>query len=197
MLSLELCGIGDSLAIWDAAERDAVSRRACARVRGRSGCARDEGYHVVGRIPVFGSDHRAFAAAGSPAYGLSAVPARAGAGATAVRLRPLAAADAARAAPAAVRHVSHPARQRGHVDPAALDLIGARWRPWSPRWSRSSSVTLGLCSAYARRRDISASPLRVALVNGYLASLRSAAQRWASCSDGTGDRGTADVAKSH
>jgi len=29
---------------------------------------------VVGRIPVFGSDHRAFAAAGIPAYGLSVVP---------------------------------------------------------------------------------------------------------------------------
>jgi hypothetical protein len=28
----------------------------------------------VGRIPVFGSDHRAFAAAGIPAYGLSVVP---------------------------------------------------------------------------------------------------------------------------
>jgi hypothetical protein len=29
---------------------------------------------VVGRIPVFGSDHRPFAAAGVPAYGLTVVP---------------------------------------------------------------------------------------------------------------------------
>ena len=30
---------------------------------------------MVGRIPVFGSDHRAFADAGVPAYGLTTVPA--------------------------------------------------------------------------------------------------------------------------
>jgi hypothetical protein len=40
------------------------------------GLRADEGYHVVGRIPVFGSDHRAFADAGVPAYGLTTVPAR-------------------------------------------------------------------------------------------------------------------------
>jgi hypothetical protein len=39
------------------------------------GLARDTGYRVVGRIPVFGSDHRAFAAAGLPAYGFTMVPA--------------------------------------------------------------------------------------------------------------------------
>ena len=38
------------------------------------GLTPDEGYHVVGRIPVFGSDHRAFAAAGLPAYGFTLVP---------------------------------------------------------------------------------------------------------------------------
>jgi hypothetical protein len=38
------------------------------------GLRRDESWHQVGRIPVFGSDHRAFAAAGVPAYGLSVVP---------------------------------------------------------------------------------------------------------------------------
>ncbi|MFQ5521586.1 MAG: M28 family peptidase, partial [Candidatus Methylomirabilia bacterium] len=35
---------------------------------------RDETYHVVGRIPVFGSDHRAFSALGVPAVGLTVVP---------------------------------------------------------------------------------------------------------------------------
>src|SRR3989442_6981260 len=34
-----------------------------------------ETYQVVGRIPGFGSDNRAFAAAGIPAYGLTVVPA--------------------------------------------------------------------------------------------------------------------------
>ncbi|MBI1735223.1 MAG: M20/M25/M40 family metallo-hydrolase [Candidatus Rokubacteria bacterium] len=72
VLSLELCGIGDSLAIWDASEETAflaVVRRAFERL----GLRADEGYHVVGRIPVFGSDHRAFVPT-VPAYGLSAVP---------------------------------------------------------------------------------------------------------------------------
>jgi hypothetical protein len=31
---------------------------------------------VVGRIPLFGSDHRAFAPAGVPAYGFTMVPSR-------------------------------------------------------------------------------------------------------------------------
>src|SRR6266850_2531066 len=74
VLSLELPGVGDSLAVWDAGERtwflDAV--------RGTLedlGLRADEGHHVVGRIPVFGSDHRAFAVAGVPAYGFTSVPA--------------------------------------------------------------------------------------------------------------------------
>lgn len=72
-LSLELCGIGDSLAIWDAAEETPFLRRVAAALEGQ-GLRRDETYHVVGRIPVFGSDHRAFVAAGVPAYGLTVVP---------------------------------------------------------------------------------------------------------------------------
>jgi Zn-dependent M28 family amino/carboxypeptidase len=73
VLSLELCGIGDSLVVWDAAEESAftrVVRGACDSL----GLVSDEGYHVVGRIPRFGSDHRAFAAAGVPAYGLTVIP---------------------------------------------------------------------------------------------------------------------------
>lgn len=74
VLSLELCGIGDTLAVWDAtAETPFLGRvRAAFESLGRRA---DESYHVVGKIPVFGSDHRAFAAAGVPAYGLSVVPA--------------------------------------------------------------------------------------------------------------------------
>ena len=75
VLSLELCGIGDSLVIWDVEAPTAFLRSVSAAME-RLGRRPDESYHVVGRIPVFGSDHRAFAAAGIPAYGLSIVPAR-------------------------------------------------------------------------------------------------------------------------
>ncbi|HEV8586761.1 MAG TPA: M20/M25/M40 family metallo-hydrolase [Methylomirabilota bacterium] len=74
MLSLELCGVGDTPAIWDAA----ADSRFLMTVRGAlEGLGRrdEETYRVVGKIPVFGSDHRAFAAAGVPAYGLTMIPA--------------------------------------------------------------------------------------------------------------------------
>jgi Zn-dependent M28 family amino/carboxypeptidase len=73
VLSLELCGIGDSLVLWDAGPETEFLRGVTGALEGL-GLRRDAGYHVVGRIPVFGSDHRAFAAAGIPAYGLSVVP---------------------------------------------------------------------------------------------------------------------------
>jgi aminopeptidase YwaD len=74
VLSLELCGIGDTLAIWDAdAETPFLGTvRGAFESLGRRA---DETYHVVGKIPVFGSDHRAFTAVGVPAYGLTVVPA--------------------------------------------------------------------------------------------------------------------------
>ena len=75
MLSLELCGIGDSLAVWDVGEETPFLRTVGGAFEDL-GLRRDESWHQVGRIPVFGSDHRAFAAAGVPAYGLSIVPAR-------------------------------------------------------------------------------------------------------------------------
>jgi Zn-dependent M28 family amino/carboxypeptidase len=75
VLSLELCGIGDSVVIWDAPGASPFLKRATGALEAL-GRRADESYHVVGRIPVFGSDHRAFAAAGIPAYGLSIVPAR-------------------------------------------------------------------------------------------------------------------------
>ena len=73
VISLELCGIGDSLAVWDAGENTPFLARVRAGLEAR-GLRADETYHQVGRIPVFGSDHRAFAAAGIPAYGLTMVP---------------------------------------------------------------------------------------------------------------------------
>jgi Zn-dependent M28 family amino/carboxypeptidase len=73
VLSLELCGIGDSIAVWDVPDDSPFVRRIRDALEGL-GRRNDESYHVVGRIPVFGSDHRAFAPAGIPAYGLSVVP---------------------------------------------------------------------------------------------------------------------------
>ena len=73
VLSLELCGIGDSLVVWDVGAETDFLRGVTGALEGL-GLRRDERYHVVGRIPVFGSDHRAFAPAGIPAYGLSVVP---------------------------------------------------------------------------------------------------------------------------
>lgn len=73
VLSLELCGVGDALAVWDADEATPFLGRVCGALDGLGLRAADD-YHVVGRIPVFGSDHRAFAAAGVAAYGLTVVP---------------------------------------------------------------------------------------------------------------------------
>jgi hypothetical protein len=75
VLSLELCGIGDSLAVWDAGDETPFLRTVGGALEGL-GLRRDEGWHRIGRIPVFGSDHRAFAAAGVPAYGFTVVPVR-------------------------------------------------------------------------------------------------------------------------
>ncbi|HEX5814806.1 MAG TPA: M28 family metallopeptidase [Methylomirabilota bacterium] len=73
VLSLELCGIGDTLAVWDAGD-DTPFLRTLRGAFESLGRRADESYHVVGRIPVFGSDHRAFTAAGVPGYGLTVVP---------------------------------------------------------------------------------------------------------------------------
>ena len=74
VLSLELCGIGDTVALWDAGAETPFLGRVTAALEA-TGLRRDAGYQVVGRIPMFGSDHRAFAAAGLPAYGFTMVPA--------------------------------------------------------------------------------------------------------------------------
>ena len=75
VLSLELCGIGDTVALWDADEATPFLGGVTGALES-IGLARETGYHVVGRIPMFGSDHRAFVAAGIPAYGFTIVPAR-------------------------------------------------------------------------------------------------------------------------
>jgi hypothetical protein len=123
VLSLELCGIGDTPAIWDASEETPFlgTVRAAFESLGRRA---DESYHVVGKIPVFGSDHRAFADAGVPAYGLSVVPV---AQADALRqfvLSPVRSAISAvqrRPVPFDTYHTRHDALAT--VDGAALDMV--------------------------------------------------------------------------
>jgi Peptidase family M28 len=73
VVSLELCGIGDTLVLWDAGDETPLVRSFGRAVEGL-GYRREASYHVVGRIPVFGSDHRAFWEAGIPACGLTIVP---------------------------------------------------------------------------------------------------------------------------
>jgi peptidase M28-like protein len=117
VLSLELPGIGDSLAIWDAPAPTPFLTTLCGTLADL-GLRSDEGQHVVGRIPVFGSDHRAFAAAGVPgAYGFTSVPA--------------VEAEALR------RFVFHPVR-------SAVRLAGGRRPPpfHTYHTSRDASVTL-------------------------------------------------------
>jgi hypothetical protein len=76
ILSLELCGIGDSLAVWDVVPPfdRAPMLKIFSGALEELGYRRDETYHLVGKIPVFGSDHRAFWALGIPAFGLTVVP---------------------------------------------------------------------------------------------------------------------------
>src|SRR2546429_8789446 len=80
--------MGDTLAIWDAGTETPFLRT----VRGafeNVGRRADETYHVVGRIPVFGSDHRAFAADGILAYGPNVVPAADGHELPAIGITPI------------------------------------------------------------------------------------------------------------
>ena len=124
VLSLELCGVGDTLAVWDAAAPTPVLERVAGGLRDL-GLRADETYHVVGRIPVFGSDHRAFAAAGVPAYGLTVVPAANAEALRAFVFRPVRGAIltiARRPAPFDTYHTSRDAS--GTLSAPALDLVG-------------------------------------------------------------------------
>jgi hypothetical protein len=125
VLSLELCGIGDTLAVWDVAEETPFLGRVAGALEGL-GLHRDDSYHVVGRIPVFGSDHRAFAAAGIPAYGFTIVPAQ-----QAEALRRFVLSPGRSVLMHLVRRpppfdTYHTHRDRGStLEPAALERVGA------------------------------------------------------------------------
>src|SRR5262249_20698669 len=75
-VSLELCGIGDSLALWDvtpALEASPLVRGWIDAVEGL-GYRRDETYHLAAPVPFFASDHRPLADRGVDAVGLTVVP---------------------------------------------------------------------------------------------------------------------------
>jgi len=76
VVSLELCGIGESLALWDvtpALEATPLIRAFVATLEAL-GYRRDETYHLAEPVPFFGSDHRPFVDCGVPGVGLTAIP---------------------------------------------------------------------------------------------------------------------------
>jgi hypothetical protein len=76
VVSLELCGIGDSLALWDVTptlEGTSLVRAWIGTVEGL-GYRRDRTYHLAEPVPFFGSDHRPFVDRGIPGVGLTAIP---------------------------------------------------------------------------------------------------------------------------
>jgi Zn-dependent M28 family amino/carboxypeptidase len=124
VVSLELCGIGDTLALWDAAEETPLVR-AFGRAVAELGYRRDEGYHVVGRIPVFGSDHRAFWEAGVPACGLTIVPGREADGLRQFIFNPWRSAFRQLVRRPPPFDTYHTSRDRSEtLDPRALDRVG-------------------------------------------------------------------------
>jgi hypothetical protein len=76
VVSLELCGIGDSLALWDVtpALEGTPLVRAWISAAEALGHRRDETYHLAEPVPFFGSDHRPFVDRGIPGVGLTAIP---------------------------------------------------------------------------------------------------------------------------
>jgi aminopeptidase YwaD len=76
VVSLELCGIGDSLALWDVTPTLQATPlvRAWIATMEALGYRRDETYHLGEPVPFFGSDHRPFADRGIPGVGLTAIP---------------------------------------------------------------------------------------------------------------------------
>lgn len=127
VLSLELCGIGDQLAIWDVLppfDRSPFLGAFAGALEGL-GYRCDETYHLVGRVPIFGSDHRAFAVLGIPAFGLTLAP-----GSEAERLREFVFKPWKTALHQILKrpipfHTYHTPRDTsGTLDPAALDRAG-------------------------------------------------------------------------
>jgi Zn-dependent M28 family amino/carboxypeptidase len=131
VLSLELCGIGDTLALWDVTP--AVLRtplaQAWVRTAEELGYRRDETYHLAEPVPFFGSDHRPFADRGVPGLGLTTVPREA---AEALRafiyggVRGILVPPARRPVPFATYHTDRDRPET--LEPAALARVGALLR---------------------------------------------------------------------
>jgi hypothetical protein len=128
VVSLELCGIGDTLALWDvtpALEQTAVVRAFVASAEAL-GYRRDTTYHLAAPVPVFGSDHRPFLDRGVPGVGLTVVPA---ASAEALRafiyggIRGVLVPPARRPPPFSTYHTAGDRPET--LDPAALDRVVA------------------------------------------------------------------------
>ncbi len=72
MFSLELCGIGDTVAVWESKETERETLAVRTLLRTLKAMKAD---HVVeGDIPRFGSDHVRFQQAGVPALALTMIP---------------------------------------------------------------------------------------------------------------------------
>jgi aminopeptidase YwaD len=124
VLSLELCGIGDALAVWDAPRETRFSQQ-IARALQATGRVQDESWHQVGQIPLFGSDHRAFAAAGLPAYGLTMVPSSDVEALRQFILNPAGPSAGALVRPPRPFDTYHTSRDTiDTLEPAALDAVG-------------------------------------------------------------------------
>lgn len=76
VVSLELCGIGDALALWDVTPALRATPLAGAAVEAAEalGYVRDETYHLTEPVPYFGSDHRPLVDRGVPGLGLTVIP---------------------------------------------------------------------------------------------------------------------------
>ena len=79
VVSLELCGVGDSLVLWDVTPAVLATPLVQAWIAAVEslGYRRQESYQLAEPVPFFGSDHRPFADRGVAAVGLTAVPAHA------------------------------------------------------------------------------------------------------------------------
>ena len=147
VVSLELCGIGDSLALWDVtpALADTPLLRAWIGAVEGLGYRRDESYHLAEPVPFFGSDHRPFADRGVPAVGLTVVP----------TARPTRSARSSTAGCAAswCRRRAGPRRSRPITRPRT-----AR-RPWSPpRWAGWSTRSKRWCGSSTLKSPGGATP---------------------------------------
>jgi Zn-dependent M28 family amino/carboxypeptidase len=128
VVSLELCGIGDSLAWWDVTPRLAETPllRAAVGAAEELGYRRDESYHLAEPVPFFGSDHRPLADRGVPGVGLTVVPTAA---AEALRafiyggVRGILVPPARRPPPFTTYHTADD--RPGTLDPATLGRVGA------------------------------------------------------------------------